>query len=250
MASDTRRYEQDYMANLGFEAVLVAYRRDVVLERLRALGPSVVLEIGCGPDLLYRHFLSGSAAVEQWIVVEPVAAWCEDARRSGLPALVAIEGFFEERLDEVLGALKRPPDVVVCSGVLPEARSAPQLLAAIRRAMGPETVLHINAPNVRSFHRRLAVAMGLIPSVDTFSDRNVLLQQQRLYDAQRLEADLRDGGFDVLHRGGHFMKPFTNEQMAAVQQVLGPHVLDGLFRLGREYPELAAEIYCEARLSR
>ena len=94
----------------------------------------------------------------------------------------------------------------------------------------------------------MPVAMKLIPTVETFSERNVLLQQQRLYDADSLEAELRDAGLEVTERGGHFMKPFTNAQMQAIRDGLGDAVIEGLFRLGRDHPEWSAEIFCEARL--
>lgn len=248
MPQDPDRYEHDYSANLGFENELVAYRRRILVERLRVHAPSVVLEIGCGPDLSYRHFLREAAPVDRWLVVEAVNAWCESARAARLPGLAAIEGFFEDSIEKVRSELGCSPDVVICSGVVPEVPSVAALLGAIKSVMGPGTVLHITSPNARSFHRRLGVSMNLIAQVDALGERNVLQQQLRVLDAEGLEAELRAAGLEVVHRGGHFMKPFTNAQMLAIQGILGETVMEGLFRLGREYPEWAAELFYEARL--
>lgn len=42
------------------------------------------------------------------------------------------------------------------------------------------------------------------------------------------------------------MKPFTNAQMASIQELLSPAMLRGLWQLGRELPDLASEIYINA----
>jgi SAM-dependent methyltransferase len=245
---DIEKYQQDYTRHFGFEEVLVEYRRRVLLESLARLAPRVVLEIGCGPERTYAHHLEQSGRVDQWLIVEPAAAWFEQAQASQLPGQSAIRGLFEDRLDDVRAALRSAPDVVVCSGVMPEAESATALLGAIRGVMGPASMLFVNAPNWTSFHRRLAVSMQLIARPDERSERNELLQQRRIYDAASLRAELVAAGFEVVRDGGYFVKPFTNQQMANVQPLLGREILEGLFELGRQYPEWAAELFCEARL--
>jgi trans-aconitate methyltransferase len=245
---DIEKYQQDYTLHFGFEEVLVAFRRRVLLESLARIAPRVVVEIGCGPERTYAHHMERAGPVDQWLIVEPAAAWFEQAAAAGLPGQSAIHGFFEARVAEVRSALVSPPDVVVCSGVMPEVESAPALLAAVRSIMGPETVLFVNAPNWASFHRRLAVAMKLAARPDEPSERNALLQQRRIYDAASFREELGASGFDVIREGGYFVKPFTNDQMAAIQGALGQEVLEGLFELGRQHPDWAAELFCEARI--
>jgi hypothetical protein len=244
---DIEKYQQDYTLHFGFEEVLVAFRRRVLLETLARTAPRVVVEIGCGPERTYAHYMKQAEPVDQWLVVEPAAAWFEQARAAGLPGQSAIHGFFEERVEEVRRALVSAPDLVVCSGVMPEVESAPALLAAVRSIMGAHSVLFVNAPNWASFHRRLAVAMKIAARPEEPSERNALLQQRRIYDAASFRDELRASGFEPIREGGYFVKPFTNEQMAAVQGVLGDEVLEGLFELGRQHPEWAAEIFCEAQ---
>lgn len=249
MSRDIERYAENYLDQYGFEQVLVAYRRQVVLDQLMAIKPSVVLEIGCGAELQYQHYLRRSPAIERWVVVEPARAFCIKAREASLPGMTIVEGFLEESLSAVIAALPRPPDLVICSGVLQEVPSSRALLQAMRATMNGHSLLHVNVANAASFHRRLALAMGLIPALDTMSERNKLLQQHRVYDFASLTADLEQAGFAVCQTGGYLVKPFTHQQMEAIAPVLGKAVLDGLFELGKREPDLACEIFVNAKLA-
>ena len=249
MRRDIERYSADYLDNYGFEEVLVNYRRQIVLDQLMAAKPSVVLEIGCGAELLYQHYLRLSAAVESWLIVEPARAFCSMAREAALPGVAVIEGFLEGALPAVMAALPRAPDIVICSGVLQEVPSSKALLSAMRSVMDIQSLLHVNVANAGSFHRLLAVAMGLIQTLDTLSDRNVRMQQHRVYDFDSLSVELDRAGFTIQSKGGYLVKPFTHAQMESVAPLLGQEVMDGLFELGKLHPELACEIYANAKIS-
>lgn len=241
------QYQENYLGQYGFENVQVAYRRQALLERLHVLQPQVVVEVGCGVELLYEQFHRDQGAVERWIIVEPGESFHAVAAASDLPNLTAIRGFFEEVVEEVRCALPRSPDLVICSSVLHEVPAPGELLAAARRLMGETSILHINVPNANSFHRRLAKSMGLIQAVGAPSERNMHLLQYRVYDRDSLRMDIEAVGLSVVREGGYFVKPFTHAQMEKISPELGQDVLDGLYRLGQEMPDLASEIFVEAQ---
>jgi hypothetical protein len=135
---------------------------------------------------------------------------------------------------------------VICSGLLHEVVDPAGLLRAIRTVMDANAVLHVNVPNASSLHRRLAKAMGLIGHLEQMSDRSVLMQHHRVYSMDSLHADLAAAGLRPLETGGIFMKPFTHAQMTSVVGTLGEDILPGLAVLGREFPELASEIFVNA----
>lgn len=241
------QYQSAYMADYGFESVMVHYRRELLLERLDKLRPGVVVEIGCGSELLYDTWLQRGGSAECWIIVEPSEQFYEIAANSNLPNLHAIRGYFERSVLKVKEYLPKQPDMVICSSLLHEVPSAPDLLAAIQKILGNFSLLHLNVPNSESLHRRLAKAMGFIADTKSISDRNSRLLQHRVYDMQSLKADLEASGLSVIEEGGCFVKPFTHSQMEKIAPVLGEHILRGLYLLGKEMPELASEIFVEAR---
>lgn len=247
MTRDITQYESAYLANYGFESVMVAYRRRLLLERLAQHTPKTVIEIGCGSELLYRHYLDQGGQVERWIVVEPGDQFASTARAAGLPNLQVIQAFFEDATEQISALLPVSPQLIICSGVLHEVPDAHRLLASIASVMGEHTLLHVNVPNATSFHRRLAQSMGLIQNLKAMSDRNQQLLQHRVYDQEALEQDLRVAGLTVAESGGYLVKPFTHGQMERITPALGDAVLDGLYQLGKDVPEWASEIYAEAR---
>ena len=240
-------YQRAYLADYGFEAVMVRYRRTLMLERLDLHQPRTVIEIGCGAELLYQAWCLQGRKVGCWVVVEPAEHFAGVARTSGLPNLHVVQNYCEAAQNDIRRVLPTPPDMVICSALLHEVPSAKELLTAIRALMGDRTLLHVNVPNAGSLHRRLARTMGLIQDTREMSERNIKLQQHRVYDTEMLLADLAAVGLVETERGGIFVKPFSHRQMEAVAPLLGEAVLDGLYRLGRELPELASEIFLEAR---
>lgn len=244
---DINHYQTNYMADYGFERVMVACRRRVLLERLLKIQPKIIVEVGCGSELLYEHHLKQSDMVDFWVIVEPGEKFCEMARLHNLPNLHVIQGFFEESDAMVLEILPRLPDMVICSGVLHEVPSAQVLLTSIANIMSESSTLHVNVPNADSFHRRLAVAMGIMTNLKALSNRNRQLLQHRVYDLQSLKIDLIEAGLNPVEHGGYLIKPFTHEQMELISTTLGDGVLDGLYELGKQFPQWASEIYIEAR---
>lgn len=240
-------YQSAYMADYGFERTMVQYRRKLVLERLERYRPTVVVEIGCGSELLYEAWLNQGGESEHWVTVEPASQFAEQARAAGLPNHHVIRDFFENAKGDVDALLPRKPDMVICSGLLHEVPSALGLLAAVTAIMGEDSLLHLNVPNAGSIHRRLAKSMGLISDTKAMSDRNISLLQNRVYDMQSLKADLLGAHLEVIEEGGYLIKPFTHTQMERIVPVIRDQVLDGLYTLGKELPEQASEIYVEAR---
>ena len=242
-------YQDNYLTQFGFETEMVKYRRKLVLERIGVNKPRIVVEVGCGSDLLYEHYLEAGGEVDHWIIVEPGSKFHQIASEKGLPNLVAINAFFEDSIPMLKEHLPRPPDMIIISGVLHEVEHPVKLLEAAKSIMDENSVLHANVPNATSFHRELAKSMGLIADTREMSGRNVKFMHYRVHDQHNLRAEIEAAGLAPFHEGGYFIKPFTHAQMESVAKIVGDKVLDGLYVMGKEMPHLASEIYIEARRS-
>jgi hypothetical protein len=89
--------------------------------------------------------------------------------------------------------------------------------------------------------------MGLVANEHDLTTRNLSLQQQRVFDLPELENAVCAAGFRPKERGGYFLKPFTHQQMSSLS-FLTPAMLDGLWELGQDLPELASEVFVDAEL--
>ena len=242
-------YADAYVADYGFEAAMVQARQRLVVEILARERPRRVVEVGCGMDMLHRKARAAGLAVDKWLIVEPAAHFFECARRYAdtVPDLIVARGFFENSVDAIRHALQDAPDMILLSGCLHEVPDPIALLAAARRLLAPGGIVHVNVPSALSLHRRLAVEMGLIGAVDAPSERQKALNQPIVYDAAGLRALVEGAGFAVADSGGYLIKPFTHAQMDAIAPIVTDEMLDGLWKLGRQFPELASEIYLNAR---
>jgi SAM-dependent methyltransferase len=149
------QYSQDQ-----FETVLVEVRRRRVLESILPHHPREVLEVGCGLEPLFSFYQD----FERHTIVDPSPAFVGNSRElaAGDDRVEVIEGTLEDRAGTLAG---RTFDAVVVSSLLHEVPDAPALLAAVHALCDRRTVVHVNVPNVRSFHRLLAVEGGLIGDV-------------------------------------------------------------------------------------
>ncbi len=248
---DIRAYEDAYSSDYDFEPIPVRYRRDAALRSLQERKPRCVIEIGCGLEPLLPHYLAaGGTGVGCWVVAEPAEKFVEAARlvAADHPEMLVEQGFFEDLADRIVMKYGHA-DMVICSALLQEVPDQMRMLDSIRRVMRADALLHVSVANAMSLHRRMAKAMGLIDDLQQMSGRNLRLQQHRVYTLASLIADIESSGMQPVKHGGILLKPFTHEQMRSVLAVIGNDVLVGLGKLGEEFPELASEIFVDARLA-
>ena len=86
--------------------------------------------------------------------------------------------------------------------------------------------------------------MGLLKRVDDLNELDEKLGHRRIYTWETLQKDIKKAGLNIKAMGGVFLKPLTNAQ---IEKWWTEEMMDTFYELGKEYPEIAAEIYavCE-----
>lgn len=223
-----------------FESVCVAARHHYCLREMSALPRGRVLEIGCGAELLAARVIAAEVDFDSWTIVEPAQKFAKLARElaKGEARIDVIEAAIEDIAPDGFA----PCDILIVSGVLHEVEDAQGLMRASLRFARSAGAVIVTAPNAHSFHRLLAREMKLIADPHELSDRNRLLAQPRVFDRESLRALLESVGVRDLKFDGYLFKPFTHAQMWSLPFLREPLLLDGLDRLGRLFPDNAAEI--------
>lgn len=240
------RYIEQYSTG-GFETILVAIRREQVLKFLRGCAHRRVVEIGCGLEPLFAFWSEFDAMT----IVEPSADFVAAAekRAAGDRRIVMLNAYLEDVSAEVA---RSKPDAVVVSSLLHEVPDAGRLLQSVAAICAPETIVHFNVPNVRSFHRLLALEMGVIADLFEQSDMEKRFHRHTRYDREKFETALRNGGFEILESGTYFVKPFTHAQMEAILATgaVDLRVIEGLNKMTKYLPDLGCEMYANVRVRR
>lgn len=248
---DADEYAARHDSALDFETVCLAARQQHNLAQVQSLQPVNVLEVGCGPELLCLEALAKPNRIAHWIAVEPAARWADAAREVATrePRLSVVHDYIERAVEALSQHWPGPSaDLVIVSGVIHETGAPEALLQASLHWLKPGGHLLVSVPNAWSFHRLLAVQMGLAEAPEALSERNRLLGQPRVYRPQDLrELVIGSLGLEEVSLDGYLFKPFTHAQMAGLLPSLGERGVQGLIELGRQFPQQAAEIALLAR---
>jgi 2-polyprenyl-3-methyl-5-hydroxy-6-metoxy-1,4-benzoquinol methylase len=240
-SSYTDEYLRQYHGG-DFEPLLVAVRRLELLKSTARYEHQRILEIGCALEPLYPFLdqFDGYTIVEASKEMAQTVA----AKAAEVPSVTVINATIEN----VANALGRDFDWIICSSVLHEVPDPVAFLSAVRSVCNAGTVCHFSVPNAMSFHRLLAVEMGLIERMDDLSERDHRFGHGGVFQRDSLRALLHDCGFRVVRDGTFFIKPFTHEQMHRLltERILPQVAVDGLYRLSRYFPDHGCELFAEA----
>ena len=183
-------------------------------------------------------------------MIEPADYCYENAKRlsENYNKVTCYQGLFEDVADRIQGS---KCDIIICSSLLHEVEDPRQLLRAIKAVCDKNSIVHVNVPNALSFHRLLAKEMGVIENIYQLSNSNLVLQQNNVFDMERLKRLVLDEGYQVINSGSYFVKPFTHKQMQQCMDmhILNEKMLEGLDQLCKTYfTEYGSEIYLNARM--
>lgn len=131
-------------------------------------------------------------------------------------------------------------DDIVLAGALEHVTDPIAILRRIHAWLRADGRLHVIVPNGRSLHRRIGVAMGILQSLEDFSESDRLLAHRRVYTRDTIVRDLHQAGFEVHHWQGIILKPLSNAQMQSWPEPL----IRALYTVGLEIPDYCGELYC------
>ena len=208
MSKDIQTYEQDYN-DLPFEADQAYLRRLETLKLLHSYKPARMLEVGCGMKPVFTDFKGFSHLT----VVEPAEGFAAHARllaeQHDLAGKVAVKQAFLESADLEDGEF----DMILLVSLLHEVAD-PEVFLKKAVSLGQSGARYmLNVPNQMSFHRQLAVKLGLIKEEFEISAQQVKLQQNRIFNRRNLTELSESVGLRVLDSYTSIFKPFTHGQM-------------------------------------
>lgn len=188
-----------------------------------------VLELGYGDGLVTAALVRSSCALT---VVEGSGMLVERAR-SVHPELDCVHSLFEAFRPAA------PYDFIIASHILEHVDDPQQVLRQLTGWLREQGKVMVAVPNRSSVHRQLAVIMGIQPTLDTLSKRDLLVGHKRVYSLSQLEQDVRSSGLHVLASRGFFLKVLPNSMMLGFSREL----LLALNAISAEVPtELLANI--------
>jgi len=238
---DLADYQRHYL-EVPYEYQQVQFRKRKIKEILSKYPHHQLLEIGCGLDAIFLDISSYS----QLTVLEPCSIFYNKANADIAKAknknIRIINSLLEESLDQLA---KMNFDFILVSSLLHEIPHPEKFLSSLFQISGDNTVIHINVPNGKSFHRLLGLEMGLINSEYQKSEYNIKFQQNTVFGLESLIEITEYSGFKVIESGSYAFKPFTHLQMQKMMDagIMTPEMLDGFYNMEKHLPGMGSEIF-------
>lgn len=211
---------------LDFDRRMISYRYDALRPYLR--GPAG-LELGSAEGEMTRLLISH---FESLVVVD--AAGDLIGRIPDTPGLTKVQSLFETFETDLRF------DTIVMEHVLEHVAAPIALLVRARNWLKADGRILIGVPNANSIHRLVAVKMGLLGAADELNARDLQVGHRRVYSPATLRREIESAGLRIIDRGGVFFKPVSNKQM---EDNWTEEMIEGFSKLGRDFPDHAAEIY-------
>lgn len=198
------------------------------------------LELGCSDGYMTELL---AARLDRLDVVDGSRHFLDEARKRNVPNVQYIYSLFEEFKPEARY------DYVFASFILEHVLDPHAVLEVARNVLKPGGLLFVTVPNARALSRQLALHMGLIKDLKALTENDLVNGHRRVYDRVYLTRDLSAAGFDTVAEGGLMLKILADFQLDKLfdQGFLQAKHVDGLYRLGLEYPDLCGALYSVCR---
>jgi len=192
-----------------------------------------VLEIGCA-----------DGRVTQYLVKHNINLTCVDGSKLLLektkekfPQINAVCSMLED------WETNEKFDFIICSFVLEHVDNPPIFLGKIKNLCHEKTQIFVAVPNAWSFHRKAALAAGMIKKIDEFSDLDKKMGHRRYYNPMTFRTEMLLAGFYLLAGGGILFKPLPESDMSNLRD----ETLEAFYLLGKDYPEHCNITYVVAK---
>jgi trans-aconitate methyltransferase len=192
-------------------------------------GPNV-LELGFGDDQWTGRILARFGHTH---IVDASQTLLARAKEKYGERITTYHALFEEF------APPKSFNSIVASYVLEHVEDPAQILARATQWLAPQGHVLIVVPHADSFHRRLAVCMGLQAKTSDLGATDRQMGHRRVYTIAHMEDDIKAAGLRVVSKRGHLLKPLPQGMLTD----FSAKMLEGFQKLGDEMPmEYASSI--------
>lgn len=196
----------------------------------------LALEFGCC-DGFMTNLIAGH--VDYLTVVDGSQTFIEMAKERVPGNVGFVHALFEEFLPE------KKFDYIFATYVLEHVSDPIAFLRHACQLLAEGGMLFLVVPNARAFSRQLARHMGLLKDLFALTPNDINHGHRRVYDRILLNRHIESAGLLQVGQGGLLLKILADFQMDKLIEceILGEMQLEGLYKMGLEYPDFAGSLF-------
>lgn len=203
----------------------------------------IALELGC--EYGYMSELA-APLFDKFVIVDGSKQFLDITKQRNIPNAEYKHCLFEE-ID--IRAESNTYDYIFASHILEHVQEPQKVLNIVYSILKPGGYFFVFVPNATAASRQLAKHMGLLNSLYEFTPADDKGGHRRVYDIPSLAKEIESSGLTIVTHGGLYFKPFADFQMDLLmdQGIIGTPQIEGLYRMGFEYPNMCADVYAVAK---
>jgi hypothetical protein len=217
-------YAEYHLTNKGMENVYSLLRQKRASGLIEAHKSKKILEIGIGANPVLCC-LSRNSKIETLVSLEPNAFFATRYKKfmgeleyQAVIDLKLIESSLEDcDLNQLRNYFAGFPDFIVINSVIHEVPDLDIFFSSIKEMCDSHTLIHLNVPNGISLHKQLYDQLR-----DKEIDNKSALISGRIreFTPKSLQEIVSQYGFDVIELSTVGYKPFTMDQLSAMENCL------------------------------
>lgn len=182
-----------------------------------------------------------SECVKELDVIEGSQQFYEQGLEDNIANVTLHYSLFEDFIPEN----NKKYDYICANYVLEHVENVTIVLSSLKEMLKDDGLIFSVVPNARAFSRQLALHMGLIDDLKGLTENDINHGHRRVYDRVAFNRDLEGAGLSIIAQGGIMLKPLADFQMDKLIDtgILQTEHLNGLYRLGMEYPDFCSALY-------
>lgn len=198
------------------------------------------LELGCSDGYMTQMLANN---LEHLDVVDGSTNFLKEAKKRNLTNVNYHFSLFEEYTSS------EQYDYVFASYIMEHVLEPSLVLKMVRQVLKPDGLLFMVVPNARALSRQLAIHMGLIPDLKALTENDLVNGHRRVYDRVYFNREIEQSGFESIAEGGLMLKILADFQLDKLidDGMLQQAQIDGLYKLGLEYPDLCGSLFSICR---
>lgn len=204
------------------------------------LRSGIGLELGCSDGYMTKMLASN---LEHLDVVDGSNKFLNEAKKRNLTNVEYHFSLFEEYTST------KKYDYVFASYIMEHVLEPSLVLKMVKQVLKPDGFLFMVVPNARALSRQLAMHMGLISDLKALTENDLANGHRRVYDRVYFNREIEQAGFESISEGGLMLKILADFQLDKLidDGMLQQSQIDGLYKLGHEYPDLCGSLYSICR---
>ena len=204
------------------------------------LRSGIGLELGCSDGYMTKMLASN---LEHLDVVDGSTKFLNEAKKRNLTNVEYHFSLFEEYTST------KKYDYVFASYIMEHVLEPSLVLKMVKQVLKPDGFLFMVVPNARALSRQLAMHMGLISDLKALTENDLANGHRRVYDRVYFNREIEQAGFESISEGGLMLKILADFQLDKLidDGLLQQIQIDGLYKLGNEYPDLCGSLYSICR---